>query len=63
MISVSCSMCARMGKHLAAAALAGAVCLFASSAWAATEFKLSNQFPPNHHLSAGMRVFADKVAE
>ncbi len=63
MISVSCSMCARMGKHLAAAALAGAVCLFASSAWAAMEFKLSNQFPPNHHLSAGMRVFADKVAE
>lgn len=63
MISVSCSMFARMGKYAAAAGLAGALCLFASSSWAVTEFKLSNQFPPNHHVSAGMRVFAEKVAE
>lgn len=50
-------------KALAAALLAGSLCLFASPSQAAMEFKLSNQFPPNHHVSAGMRVFADKVAE
>ena len=63
MISVSSFICARLGKRMAAAGLSVALCLSAASAWAATEFKLSNQFPPNHHVSAGMRVFADKVAE
>jgi len=30
---------------------------------AATELKLSNQFPPSHHVSKGLAVFADKVKE
>ncbi|SBV99516.1 TRAP dicarboxylate transporter, DctP subunit [uncultured delta proteobacterium] len=50
-------------KVLAAALLAGSFCLFASASQAAMEFKLSNQFPPNHHVSAGMRIFAEKVEE
>ena len=32
-------------------------------AFAATEIKFSNQFPPSHHVSKGLVVFADKVAE
>ncbi len=54
---------ARFGKALSMAFLAGAFCLFASPSQAAMEFKLSNQFPPNHHVSAGMQVFAEKVKE
>lgn len=50
-------------KALGVALLTGTFCLFASPSQAAMEFRLSNQFPPNHHVSAGMRVFADKVAE
>lgn len=34
-----------------------------SSSQAATELKLSNQFPPSHHVSKGLVVFADKVKE
>ncbi|MDR3255750.1 MAG: DctP family TRAP transporter solute-binding subunit [Synergistaceae bacterium] len=36
--------------------------LSAGAVWA-SEFKLSNQFPPSHHLSKGMIFFADKVNE
>lgn len=50
-------------KAMATALLAGSLCLFAAPSQAATEFRLSNQFPPNHHVSEGLRVFADKVAE
>ena len=63
MISVSSLLRARLGKHMAAVGLSVALCLSAAPARAVTEFKLSNQFPPNHHVSIGMRVFADKVAE
>ena len=37
--------------------------LFCGSALAASEFKLSNQFPASHHVSKGLEVFAEKVAE
>ncbi|GHV53432.1 periplasmic substrate-binding transporter [Deltaproteobacteria bacterium] len=50
-------------KTLLAAVIGGAFCLSVSVSHAATTFKLSNQFPPNHHVSAGIRLFADKVAE
>ena len=36
--------------------------LLAMPAWG-VEYKLSNQFPPSHHLSKGLIVFADKVKE
>jgi len=32
-------------------------------AWAKTEFRLSNQYPPSHHHSKGLVVFAKKVSE
>ncbi len=54
---------ARFGKTMAGVFTAGIFCLFASASQAAMEFKLSNQFPPTHHVSAGMQVFAEKVAE
>lgn len=37
--------------------------LLVGSAFAASEFKLSNQFPASHHVSKGLEVFAAKVAE
>lgn len=37
--------------------------LFSGAAFAATEFKLSNQFPASHHVSKGLEVFAEKVSE
>ncbi|HPI97224.1 MAG TPA: DctP family TRAP transporter solute-binding subunit [Synergistales bacterium] len=37
--------------------------LLVSPAMAAKEFRLSNQLPPSHHISKGMDVFAEKVAE
>lgn len=37
--------------------------LFCSAAFAAVEIKLSNQFPPSHHISKGLVVFAEKTAE
>jgi C4-dicarboxylate-binding protein DctP len=52
-----------VGGLLALALVCCAFCLQASTAGAATAFKMSNQFPPNHHISAGIRVFADKVKE
>lgn len=50
-------------KCLVITLICGAFCFQAAAADAATTFKLSNQFPPNHHVSAGIRVFADKVKE
>ncbi len=35
----------------------------AGVAVAGQSFKISNQFPPNHHVSEGLRIFADKVKE
>jgi C4-dicarboxylate-binding protein DctP len=35
----------------------------AGVAWAKTEFRLSNQLPPSHHISKGLVVFAGKVKE
>jgi C4-dicarboxylate-binding protein DctP len=32
-------------------------------AWAKTEFRLSNQLPPSHHISKGLVLFAGKVKE
>ena len=44
------------------AAVAAVVALSASVAFAG-EFTVSNQFPPSHHISKTIHVFADKVAE
>ncbi len=35
----------------------------AAVAWAKTEFRLSNQLPPSHHISKGLVLFAEKVKE
>lgn len=51
----------KMGILMAAALIL--VGVFCSSALAKTEFKLSNQLPPSHHISKGIEVFAEKVAE
>ena len=40
-----------------------AALLFPGAAVFAAEYKLSNQFPPSHHISKGLGVFADKVKE
>lgn len=45
-----------------AAALAIAVVMAASAAFA-VDFTVSNQFPPSHHISKTLHVFADKVKE
>ena len=42
---------------LTAALVAGGVV----AAWAATEFRLSNQLPPSHHISKGLVVFAERL--
>ena len=47
----------------AAAALVLTLGLLSGSAFAKTEFKLSNQLPPSHHISKGLQVFAEKAAE
>lgn len=39
------------------------VFLLPAQADAALSFRLTNQFPPNHHVSQGMVFFADKVKE
>jgi len=52
----------RMGTLLAMLCI-GIFCLQASVSQAATQFRLSNQFPPQHHISIGLRLFADKVKE
>ncbi|MBQ8091240.1 MAG: TRAP transporter substrate-binding protein DctP [Pyramidobacter sp.] len=44
------------------AAVAAVVALSSSVAFAG-EFTISNQFPPSHHISKTIHVFADKVAE
>ena len=44
------------------AAVAAVVALSSSVAFAG-EFTVSNQFPPSHHISKTIHVFADKVAE
>ena len=43
--------------------LAVAVATGAGAAGAKTEFGLSNQFPPSHHVSKGLVLFAGKVKE
>jgi C4-dicarboxylate-binding protein DctP len=43
--------------------VAVAVSTGASVAWAKTEFRLSNQLPPSHHISKGLVLFAAKVKE
>lgn len=53
----------RSGKILALALFAAMFSFIPSAAQAAMEFKLSNQFPPMHHVSVGLQVFADKVKE
>lgn len=49
------------------AALLFVVLIFATMlpavAATAAEYKLSNQFPPSHHISKGLAIFADKVKE
>lgn len=35
----------------------------AGNVWAKTEYRLSNQFPPSHHISKGLVFFAAKVKE
>ena len=35
----------------------------ATAAWAKTEFRLSNQLPPSHHISKGLVLFAGKVRD
>ncbi len=39
------------------------VASMAGATWAKTEFRLSNQFPPSHHISKGLVFFAAKVKE
>ena len=46
----------------AAAAMVLVLGLFCGAAFAKAEIKLSNQFPPSHHVSKGLIVFAEKVA-
>ncbi|HSB72176.1 MAG TPA: DctP family TRAP transporter solute-binding subunit [Candidatus Methylomirabilis sp.] len=46
-----------------ALALGAAVAGGTPAAWAKTEFRLSNQLPPSHHISKGLVVFAGKVKE
>ena len=53
----------RMTKAAVLSILAVSFCVVAGTAFAATEFRISNQLPPSHHISKGIQVFADKVAE
>jgi C4-dicarboxylate-binding protein DctP len=51
-------------KWLAVAFLTAALVVGGgAAAWAVTEFRLSNQLPPSHHISKGLVVFAEKVKE
>ena len=52
-----------MTKAAVLSILAVSFCVVAGTAFAATEFRISNQLPPSHHISKGIQVFADKVAE
>lgn len=54
----------RLAGALAIALVAGAmVASGAGASWAKTEFRLSNQLPPSHHISKGLVLFAGKVKE
>ena len=54
----------RLTRVLAIALVAGVtVASGAGAAWAKTEFRLSNQLPPSHHISKGLLLFAGKVKE
>jgi len=48
---------------IAAVLVVAPLTIGAWSSDAATELKLSNQFPPSHHVSKGLVVFAEKVKE
>ncbi|MFB3816666.1 MAG: DctP family TRAP transporter solute-binding subunit [Candidatus Methylomirabilales bacterium] len=56
---------ARKAGTLALALAAGLLLLAGGTAFAAakTEFRLSNQLPPSHHISKGLVLFAGKVKE
>lgn len=57
-------MAYRMWKTgVCAIVLAVALATGAGAAWAKTEFRLSNQLPPSHHISKGLVLFAAKVKE
>jgi C4-dicarboxylate-binding protein DctP len=57
-------MAYRLTRMLAIALVAGAmVASGAGSGWAKTEFRLSNQLPPSHHISKALVLFAGKVKE
>jgi len=57
-------MAYRLTRMLAIALVAGAmVASGAGSGWAKTEFRLSNQLPPSHHISKGLVLLAGKVKE
>ncbi|WP_300525736.1 DctP family TRAP transporter solute-binding subunit [Aminiphilus sp.] len=52
------------GRRALVVVAAVSMCVFlAGGALAATEFRLSNQFPASHHVSKGLVFFAEKVAE
>lgn len=56
----------RRSKRICSVLPAAALCclvLFAAAGALAAPIKLSNQFPPQHHVSKGLQVFADKVKE
>lgn len=52
-----------LSLYLCSFALMAGLCLPGAQAAATMKFKLSNQFPPTHHVSEGLRVFVAKVAE
>ena len=59
-------MMQRIGKSAVLAIALVAAVLVASGAgvaWGMTEFRLSNQMPPSHHMSKGLVLFAGKVKE
>jgi C4-dicarboxylate-binding protein DctP len=60
------TMMQRIGKSAVLAIALVAAVLVASGAgvaWGMTEFRLSNQMPPSHHMSKGLVLFAGKVKE
>lgn len=58
-----CRSVSKISKLFVLALVCGAFCLQTSVAGAALTFKLSNQLPPNHHISKGIHLFAEKVKE
>ncbi|MFA5028290.1 MAG: C4-dicarboxylate ABC transporter substrate-binding protein, partial [Candidatus Methylomirabilota bacterium] len=58
-------MMRRIGKSgvLAIVLVAALVAGGTAVAGAKTEFRLSNQMPPSHHMSKAIVVFAEKVKE